>query len=150
MREYITVAEYAALKGISKQAVYKQLNNQLKEFVIMVENKRYIAITALSDDELAQVEQLSVENSTENSTEFNNNSTDYSTEFIAYLQQQIAEKDKTINALLAQIAEHQQHAAELSQIIQNSQVLHASDKPALLESGNETEKKKRGFLWFKK
>ena len=28
-KEYLTVAEYAEIKGISKQAVYKQLNNKL-------------------------------------------------------------------------------------------------------------------------
>ena len=39
-KEYITVSEYAEIKGISQQAVYKQLKNKLKPFLIMVESKK--------------------------------------------------------------------------------------------------------------
>ena len=43
-KDYITVSKYAEIKGISKQAVYKRLNNQLKDSLIMVDKQKCIKI----------------------------------------------------------------------------------------------------------
>ena len=56
--QYLTVSQYAAAKGISTQAVYKQMNqvgNQLSTKVVKVGNRRMIMKSALSDDEVAKV-----------------------------------------------------------------------------------------------
>lgn len=56
-QEYLTIAEFAEKVGISKQAVYKRLNNQLKPFIQLVENKKCLKIEALELYGLNQVEQ---------------------------------------------------------------------------------------------
>lgn len=163
MIEYITVSQFAELRGISKQAVYKQLNNQLKNFVVIVNGKKHISAKALTEDELTKVEQPKVENSTENSTDFDNQSTENSTSStpqndvvsaaVAALSEQLKEKDKQIAALLETVNNLQTQNAVLTTIIQQEQVLHAADKPHLLERINgdeDTPKKKRRFLWWKK
>ena len=53
--EYITVSQYAEIKGISKQAVYKRLNNTLQPFLIVVESRKYIHINALTAEEQARL-----------------------------------------------------------------------------------------------
>ena len=51
MNNYISVSQYAEIKGISKQAVYKQLNGKLKEFLIVVDNQKFIDLNALNEVE---------------------------------------------------------------------------------------------------
>ena len=41
-KEYLTISEFAEIKEITPQAVYKQLNNKWKEFVIVVDKQKYI------------------------------------------------------------------------------------------------------------
>ena len=45
-KEYLTVAEFADAVGISKQAVYKQLNNQLKGRFKLVGKRKMIEKSA--------------------------------------------------------------------------------------------------------
>ena len=45
--DLLTVKEFAERGGMSVQAIYKQLNNQLKEFSTTVENKKYVNKKAL-------------------------------------------------------------------------------------------------------
>ena len=59
-KDYVTVSQYAEIKGISKQAVYKKLNNQLKDSLILVKNQKCLKIEVLDEVEresLNQVEQ---------------------------------------------------------------------------------------------
>lgn len=136
-KKYLTVSQYAEIKNISKQAVYKQLNNKLKDFVVMVENKKYINIAALDSAEQQKVEQLlnnfkpTVEQPTDNQIQ-------------PFLEKQIEEKDNTIKSLLKQIEDLQNQNSRLTDIIHNSQLLMAADKKVLLEQ--ENQKQKRKFL----
>ena len=137
---YITVSEYATLKGISKQAVYKQLNNKLQPFLIMVDGKKYIDKKALSEEEnqkLNEVEQP-----------FNQPLNNQSQPF---LESQIAEKDKVIESLLRQIENLQEQNSKLTDLLRNEQVLLAAEKKMYLEQETATTKEKKGiFGIFKK
>ena len=136
-KKYLTVSQYAEIKCISKQAVYKQLNNKLKDFVVMVENKKCISIAALDSAEQQKVEQLlnnfksTVEQPTDNQIQ-------------PFLEKQIEEKDNTIKSLLKQIEDLQNQNSRLTDIIHNSQLLMAADKKVFLEQ--ENQKQKRKFL----
>lgn len=126
----ITVSEYAAAKGISKQAVYKQLNAKLKEYLVEVDGKKYLKISVLSAaeaDRLNEVEQPIEQ-------PFNQPSTN---SIQPILEAQLAEKDKTIESLLKQIEKLQEQNGKLTDLLQNSQVLLAAEKKLYLEATTE-------------
>lgn len=114
---YLTVAEYAAAKHITKQAVYKQLNKGLKQFLVVVDGQKFIDKAALGDSvetELNNVEQP-IEQPLNNQIQ-------------PFLQAQIEEKDKTIASLLRQIESLTQQNERLTDLLHNSQVLLAAEK----------------------
>ena len=47
-KKYISVAEFAKIKKVSPQAVYKRLNNTLKQYVVKVEGRTMLDVEALS------------------------------------------------------------------------------------------------------
>ena len=57
-QEYITISQYAKIKGITTQAVYKQLKKSLQPFVVMVANKRYLDLSVLSDTERESLREI--------------------------------------------------------------------------------------------
>ena len=145
--EKITVSQYAKIKGITPQAVYKQLNNQLKEFLIVENGKKYISTSALEEnEELNQVDNHFKQplNQVDNH----------------FLISQIEEKDKTIQTLLEQINSLQLQNERLTQFANNSQYIMAmSNKKEfkkLLKAQNQEneqekiEEKKGFFKIFKK
>lgn len=145
-KEYISVSQYAKVKGISKQAVYKQLNGKLKEFVIVVDGKKCLSLSALTEEERQKLNQ--VEQKVEQQL-FN--------EIQLLLEEQIAEKDKLIQSLLGQIESLQKQNDTLTENIQkqndtltellrNSQVLLAVEKKEQLIESTEEHKKKRGIF----
>ena len=116
-REYISVSEYAGIKGISKQAVYKQLNNKLKPFLIVIDSKKYISIKALNEVEQQQINQ--VEQPIKQP--FNN-------QIQPILTAQLEEKDKLIDSLLRQIETLQEQNSKLTDLLHNSQYLLVAEK----------------------
>lgn len=143
-KELYSVAEYAAAKGISKQAVYKQLNNKLQPFVVVVDGQKYINAAAFGDNP-PKVEQPIEQHSTESEQPIEQPPT--------FLQQQITEKDKQIESLLRQIESLQQQNSNLTELLRNSQVLLAAEKKILIEQGTSQEqteiteeKAKQGFF----
>lgn len=119
--EYLTIAEFADRAGVSKQAIYKQVNNensQIAPFLLRDGKKTYIKVSALSElykvDTLGltqteekqpfstKQEQVEVEKTTEQTTQSNPkkqpdnpNSTQFnqpiSTDYIEFLKKQIEE-----------------------------------------------------------
>lgn len=139
--EYITVSQYAEIKGISKQAVYKRLNNTLQPFLIVVESRKYIHINALTAEEQARL--FGVEQPFEQPL---NNQNQPTAEF---WQRQIEEKDKTIESLLRQIDTLQEQNSRLTELLANSQFLLAAEKKEktlLLEQETTTTKEKKGIF----
>lgn len=141
-KELLTVSEYAKIKGISKQAVYKRLNNQLQPFLIVVESRKYIHINALSPEEQARLSAVEqpVEQQLNNHFQPSAN----------LLEQQLAEKDSTIASLLRQIENLQEQNGKLTELLSNSQFLLAAEKQEkqkmLLEQETETTKQKKGIF----
>ena len=135
-RQYLSISEFAEIKGITPQAVYKQLNNKLKDFLIEVESKKYIKIEALSESELKKVEKLF-------NNEFNNNSQEFNNLFQPFFEKQIEEKDKQIESLFEMIAEKDKQIANLQNLLNQSQQLQAMEKQLLLDS---QKKKRKGIL----
>lgn len=79
--EYISVAEFAKRAGVSRQLVYKRIDNELTEFCQLVDNKKMLNIRAL---ELFQKQKLSTKVSTGFTTQFTKLSTKVSTQFTVY------------------------------------------------------------------
>ena len=125
-KQYITVAEYAEIKGISKQAVYKQLNNKLKDYVEIVENKKCLKISVLEG---------SVQpHSTKDEQPIQPVSTEVEQPIQPVWEAQLKEKDKTIDSLLRQIEALQKQNDRLTDLLQNSQMLLAVEKQQLISA----------------
>ena len=148
-KEYLTVAEYAEIKGISKQAVYKQLNNKLNNYVETVEGKKCLKISILEEN--IQPSSTKVEQPIQPV------STEVEQPIQPFWEAQIKEKDKTIDSLLRQIEALQEQNTRLTELLHNSQVLLAVEKHALIQEqasthteepqDKPTEQKKRGFIY---
>jgi valyl-tRNA synthetase len=139
--DYITVSEYAARKGISKQAVYKQLNNKLKDFLIVVDGKKYILLAAFGEPTETKLNNQVEQPSTKVEQPLNNQ-----VEFL--FEKQLAEKDTTIQSLLRQLESLQEQNHRLTELLQNSQVILAAEKKLYIEEEKGKEKEKKGFLGF--
>ena len=123
-KQFLSISEYANIKGISKQAVYQQLNKKLKDFVQVVDNQKFISIQALDESELKRLEQPLEQ-------EFNQVEQPIEQ---AFLISQLEEKDRQIDRLMKQIE-------NLQELLNQSQRLQAADKQLLLEKKN-----KKGLL----
>ena len=135
-KEFISISEYAEIKGISKQAVYKQLNTKLKKYSIEVDGKKYLSIVALEENEFNSVEQ--------NESTFNQQ---FNSDFQLILEEQLAKKDEQIESLMRQIENLQEQNKTLSDLLRNSQVLLVAEKKNfLIENGEIKEKEKRGIF----
>ena len=167
-KEYLTVAEYAEIKGISKQAVYKQLNNKLNNYVETVEGKKCLKISILEENiqpSSTKVEQPIQPVSTEVEQPIQPVSTEVEQPIQPFWEAQIKEKDKTIDSLLRQIEALQEQNTRLTELLHNSQVLLAVEKQALIQEqasthteepehrtetksqDKPTEQKKHGFIY---
>ena len=81
IEEYISVSEFAKRAGVSRQLVYKRIDNELTEFCKLVDNKKMLNIRAL---ELFQKQKLSTKVSTGFTGELTKVSTKLSTKFTVY------------------------------------------------------------------
>ncbi len=155
-REFLTVAEYAALKGISKQRVYQLLNKGLKDFVKEVEGKKVIDITALSDAELEALEQglkpdlNKLKQEVEQGVESPQTELQLLKQTLDLLSAQIEIKDKLIEDLRQAGEEKDKHiqeqAHELTRLLSQSQELQRNNQILLaqktaLEEGKPEEEK---------
>ena len=154
-KEYITIKEYAKIKGCSLQYAYKLASTKLKPFVELVEGRK-VFISAVLDTDFST-------NSTKNSTDSFNNSTEVENqikpsssaendeeikrinrrneEIIDKLQAQLLEKDEQIKNQSEHIVELSSKIAELfenNQKLQlNYQYLLNDSKEQLYEEINE-------------
>lgn len=125
-KEFYTVSEFAKLCGISKQAVYKRLNNSLKEFVKVENGQKLIAAAAFSLFKGQEVEQQ-VKQQVDDVEQQG---------LMSFLQKQIEEKDKQIEALQNQIVSLNNLISnltlELTEITKQSQELNRNNQILLL------------------
>jgi adenylate kinase family enzyme len=136
MNKYISVSQYAEIKGISKQAVYKQLNGKLKEFLIVVDKQKFIDLKALNEVEKERLNNIEqpVEQQLNNS-------------FQLFFEKQLEEKDKQIESLLNQIDTLHEQNTTLTELLKNSQLLLAVEKKVMLEEPIENQKEKKKSLF---
>jgi TolA-binding protein len=142
--EYITVAEYAKIKGVSSQAVYKQLNKRLKPFFIMVENQKCLLSTVLDEVE--------TENSTAVEQPFNNHSTEDLNQSlietmqktIEVLQSQLSVKDEQIKQLNERLEQALQTVSQSHYIaasaITEGNAAETEETPQTIITTEETKK----------
>lgn len=98
-QELLSVAEYAKIKGVSVQAVYKQLNNSLKPYVVEVDGKKKIKSTVF-ESEVEKVDKPLNQPLNQPSTEsLNHNLIETLNKTIELLQSQLQTKDEQIKAL---------------------------------------------------
>lgn len=120
-KDYLTIKEFAATVGVSQQAIYKQLNNKLKTYLKIVDNKKMLEKSALklfeAKENLNQVEQ-----------QLNNKLND---KLIDMLQKELEEKGQ-------QLKEKDKQIAELNKALDQAQKLHAMDKQRILELEDKT------------
>lgn len=125
-KDFYTVAEYADICHISKQAVYQKLNTTLKDFVKVENGKKLISAKALPDDFKKQLVEPLVKDVKQ----------DKQSDFTAFLMAQIEEKDKQIEALQKEVSETNKTIAnltvELTEITKQAQELNRNNQILLL------------------
>lgn len=113
-KEYLSITDFAARAKVSKQSIYKrlnQLNNQLNNYVEMIDNQRMIDIRALQEIYGIEVEQPSqpknnqVEQPNQPDSQPQN---DTEKLLIEMLQKELDEKNKQIENLQRLVDQEQQ------------------------------------------
>ena len=132
--EYITIAEYAKIKKISVQAVYKKCDTSLKEYVKAIDGKKMISAAALTAEERAALagEQTAAPPAPEENP--------YK-EMAELLKAELAERNKQIAAQDARIAELTEAVMNLTGALQAAQALHAgtiSERLSLNDGNQDT------------
>ncbi len=102
-KEYITIKEYADIRGVSVSSVYKRLNTTLKEYLVEVENHKALKIDVLTDEGLKPLKKVEEVKDTSSST---------------ILEKQLEAKDKQIEALTEQIKTLQESNQKKDDFIQ--------------------------------
>lgn len=150
--DYLSIADFAEKAGVSKQAIYKQINNnnsQIAPYILKNGKKTVIKISALK--ELYGVESDFSSSSTQNSSPLNpifnatvnEKSTEinpFSTDYIEFLKSQLAElkaekteMEQRLNATIQEkdsiIKEQSARLAELAQ-----QITQIADKALIATS----------------
>lgn len=135
-KEYLTVAEFADAAGVSKQYIYKQLNQKstkLNNYCSTIGNKKMIEKSALSDifgvEDFNQVEQQ-LNNKVE--TKVNLDDGAYDDTLIQALKEQLKEKDR-------QLAEKDKQIEQLLKLNDQQQQLTLQAQTLLISSSNTVE-----------
>ena len=125
-KELLSIKEFSELAGISKQAVYSQLDSRLKPFLVQVDGKKMLKNEALekfystkSQSSFNQVEQA---NSTVSDEQ---NQANLSAELIEMLKEEIKKKDQQIEKLQQRLDHAQDLIADMAQ---KAQYITAADK----------------------
>lgn len=129
-KEYLSVKEFAAAAGITTQAVYKQLNNQLQGRFKADGKKKLIEKSALSlfekKDEQPVANQLQ-------------------TELYNQLRNQLQEKDAQI-ALLQKLLDQEQQL----NLVANKRVLELENRTRLLEDQTKVLEAEANKTWIQR
>lgn len=135
-KEYLTVAEFAAAAGVSKQAVYQRLKGTLKPFVKVEQGQKVIDISALnliSEDSDFKGFNSRLNNGVESTP--HRDAADQNNYLLQSLMEQLKEKDR-------QLAEKDKQIAQLLKLNDQNQqlILQAQnllDRPS--STGNEED-----------
>ena len=129
--EILTVQQFAEAAGISKQAVYKALNNKLKPFVQLVDGKKMIHSKALTEVYGVAVNQHrgnpegNQSQPLETLIAMLQKELDAKNEQISAQQRQLEAKDEQIRQLNERLRESHEAFAIEQETAQRAQALHA-------------------------
>ena len=149
-KEYITIKEYADVRGVSVSSVYKRLNTTLKEYLVVVENRKMLKSEVLAAEGLkGRVEEDSTVNVQPSSTSSTPNVQPSSTSS-TLLEKQLEAKDKQIEALTEQIKSLQEsnqkkddfiqeQSAKLTELLEQSNVLLRNNQMLLADKKGSNE-----------
>ena len=130
--KYLTIKEYAEIRGVSVSAVYKRLSTSLQPYVKTIEGKKVLKYQVLFDEGLKD---YSTPSSQTSSTSF--------------LEEQLREKDKQIERLQEELRRLAELLEQANKLQENNQVLIglANDYKAKLEEGSSSNSnEKKGFF----
>lgn len=151
MGQYITIAEFAKLAGVSRQAIYSRLDSQELSSFIQVDNSKKRPIKLVNTNALPLFNAQVV-------NQVDNKELSSSLQQLDYLKEQLQSKDQTIEALLDQVKQLQEQNNTLSsslieqgkemtrlldqqqQLQQTQQVLYARlQAPAIDQEDNQEQ-----------
>ena len=139
-KDYLTIAEYAELRSISKQAVYKSLSTKLKPYVIEVDGRKCLKLEVL---ELSVDQPINQPKRVEQQVETPNNP---SSSMIDFLMKQIEEKDKQIESLQNDVRESRIHIQEqsnkLAELLEQSNQLQQNNQMLIKMLGEGAQENK--------
>lgn len=146
----LTIKEFAEAAGISKQAVYKQLDNKLTTFVVIVDNKKMLKQKALKEvyDIEVSTKSKPVEQQVNNQVEniFNQNQ-----QLIDMLREELAEKNKQITELNARLEEAQRLINQQQQLqLANLKMLEGVTGQPEPEKQERPEQKPEKKSWLQR
>ena len=151
---FISVSDYAKLRGVSVAAVYKRLGGSLKQYVKEIDGKKFLSVDVLAAEGIKPVEkgfqpgikpQEAGEHPGEESpgTPASQDTTQPAIlEALEALTRQLSEKDKQISRLQEEAAELRQEAAAKDKFIQEQ----ASRLTLLLEQSQELQRNNQVLL----
>lgn len=177
-RKLLSVAEYAEKMGVSPQSVYKRvkrgtLKNTVKDgitYILLDDGDETTPAQPADNPDTTPIQPETTQPETPNSTDSQPNSTQPNNpqttpnstyDIVAFLQEQLKEKDSQIERLQTQIEaqaeRHQKEVDDLHRLLEQSQLIQAQTIRALPAGNNEEipkeediieakeEPKKRGF-----
>lgn len=125
VKEYYTISEYAELKGVSKQAIYKRLSTSLKDYVALVDGRKVLRAEALQP--------IHQQKPIQSFNDFQRNNADTSRDdMIEFLKAQIEAKDRQIEKLQERAEEKDKYireqGARLTDLIEQSNLLQQNNQ----------------------
>lgn len=145
--EYISIKEFAERVGISKQAVYQQLNKRLKSYLIVIDGVKKLSVRAIEE----------VYEQNDSQVKSKENEQALSKLLIDSLNRQLEEKDRQIaelHRLIAtsqmQLTESQHRLQELEDKGSNSEEENPDQKIKELEQVIENLEEEHKKPWWKK
>ncbi len=125
MSDYISIKEFAERVGVSQQAIYKQLNNRLSKYVVLVEKKKMLHLSALDEFKPKEI------------------STTVEQQLLNQLNNQLKDKDNEISFLKEQIQ-------TLNKLLDQEQQLRMVNEQKLImieQKNQEDQERKRWQFW---
>ncbi len=140
MSDYITLKEYAEIRGCSLPAVYKRLTTTLTPYLTVINGKIVLNIKVLEDEKLTRV----------NNPEITPNITINNPTSSNFFERQIEEKDKQNERLNKQIEELQEsnkkkddyiqeQGRKLTELLEQSNILLQNNQILLSDKTTETK-----------
>ena len=148
---FISVSDYAKLRGVSVAAVYKRLGGSLKQYVKEIDGKKFLSVDVLAAEGIKPVEkgfqpgikpQEAGEHPGEESPGTPASQDTTQPAILEALTRQLSEKDKQISRLQEEAAELRQEAAAKDKFIQEQ----ASRLTLLLEQSQELQRNNQVLL----